>query len=126
MSNGKSMCKKRRVGAARMVGLAGLVAALNALVIAVSASPPLAASFAHSTSERVALIRQAGPVPAQGPNGIMPPSSYVSGRPSESFSRFSFSNLPLNQITAGNLAQYDTIALIQVSTSSLTASEKVA
>ncbi len=123
MSSRTLMSKCRQAGDARMVGLA---AAVTAVLIAVSAAPALAGTLTHSSSERVALIPQAGPVPAQGPNGIMPTSSYVSGRPSESFSRFSFRNLPLNQVTAANLAQYDTIALIQVSTSSLTASEKTA
>lgn len=98
-------------------GLAVLVGAL--------ASSAVAASYMPSSS-RVALIPSNAPNPAKGPNGIMPISSYVSGKPSESFGKFSFSNLGLNQITAANLAKFDTVALIQVATTSLTTAAKTA
>lgn len=111
---------------ARMGVLAGLVTALQVLAVAVLASPAGAATFAHAASQRVALVPQAGPVPAQGPNGIMPTSSVVSGRPTESFSRFRFTDVPLNEVTPAGLAPYDTVALIQVSAGSLTAGARSA
>ena len=110
----------------RTIGLAALLTIMIALLIAGLASSAAAATVANAASQRVALIPQAGPLPAQGANGIMPTSSFVSGRASESFSRFSFHNLALNEVTTANLANYDTIALIQVSTAALTASEKAA
>jgi hypothetical protein len=94
----------------------------------VTAAMPAAAGQlgTHASSQRVALIPQAGPVPAQGPNGIMPTSSYVAGRPSESFARFSFSNLAINQITPAQLANFDTVALIQVPASILSSTARMA
>lgn len=124
MSTRISVPEGRRTSPTRSVGLAALAMVVTVLLIGGLAATARAAT--HAASQRVALIPQAGPVPPQGPNGIMPTSSFVSGRPSESFSRFSFHNLPWNQVTAGNLANYDTIALIQVSTYGLTASEKAA
>ena len=56
----------------------------------------------------------------------MPTSTYVSGRPSESFDKFSFHDVGLNQITSATLSQYDTVALIQVKTSDLTPPAKAA
>jgi hypothetical protein len=105
----------------RFVGVTGLVAALSALALAVAASPSLAA---NSAGQGVALIPEA--VPAQGPNGTMPTSSYVTGFPSESFSRFSFNNVPVNQVPSANLGQYATVALNQVDVNVLPASAKAA
>ena len=56
----------------------------------------------------------------------MPTSSSVSGRPDESFDKFSFSKVPLSQVTSANLSKYDTVALIQVSTASLSSTAKAA
>jgi hypothetical protein len=118
-----SICSERRAGAVRLVSLTGLVVALSALVIAMHTAPALAA---NNASQRVALIPAAGPIPTQGPNGIMPTSSYVSGKPSETFSGFSFSNLALDQVTSANLAKYDTAVLVQVHSSSLSAAAQAA
>lgn len=107
----------------RLVGVTGLVAALSALTLVLWASPSIAA---NNASQRVALIPGPGPIPAQGPNGIMPTSSFVTGYPSETFSSFSFSSVALDQITPANLAKYDTVALVQVRTSSLSPTAKTA
>jgi hypothetical protein len=80
--------------------------------------PSATAATFMSRSEKVALIP--GNVPTQGVQGTMPISSFVSGRPDESFDQFSFSDVHLDQITPATLAQYDTVALIQVSTANLT------
>jgi hypothetical protein len=119
------MSGKRRFGA-RFVRLCVLAISLGALGAAASAPTALAVPFVHSTSNKVALIPQNGPVPASGPDGIMPISAYVTGRPAESFEQFSFSNVALDQITTNRLSQFDTVALIQVKTSDLTASAKSA
>jgi hypothetical protein len=85
-----------------------------------------AAGAAMQSSHNVGLIPGNTPVPGKGPNGIMPISSYVSGLPSESFDKFRFASIGLSQITPGTLAKYDTVALIQVRTSSLTAAARSA
>ena len=114
---------------ARCLGLAGVVTA----AIAISASPAMALSASHN----VLLIPGPGPVPTtgyQGQDGIMPSTSTtVFGRPTESFGKFSFTSLqngvavtPSTQITSATLSKYDTVALIQVSTNSLSASAKAA
>jgi hypothetical protein len=105
--------------------LGALVATVAAFALAVSATPALATTFVHNASQKVALIPQAGPVPSAGP-GMMPTSSYVTGRPSESFNRFQFSNLPVNQITPANLSKFDTVALIQVRSVSLSTRARAA
>lgn len=74
----------------------------------------------------MALIPGPGPIPAANLDGIMPTSSYVTGYPSESFSSFSFSDVPVNQIATTNLAHYDTVALIQVDVNILPKSAKTA
>ena len=104
---------------------AAAVAAILCAPVAAVAAPPAIASATRSSS-KVALIPSNGPVPPDGPDGIMPTSSYVAGRPSESFDKFSFHNVGLNQITSATLSQYDTVALIQVRPSQLTAAAKAA
>jgi hypothetical protein len=56
----------------------------------------------------------------------MPTSQYVSGRPSESFSKFSFTKLAVNDVTSAALSGFDTAVLIQVKTSSLSPTAKAA
>ncbi len=90
------------------------------------AATPAGAVTSMSSSQRVALIPGRGPVPADQGDGIMPTSQYVSGRSDESFSKFSFTSVPLNQITSSELSQFDTVALIQVSASSLSSTAKSA
>lgn len=120
------MLARKGVGTAGLIVRLGALAATLGAMIAVFAAPATATTSVHSISKKVALIPQNGPVPPQGPNGIMPISSFVTGRPTESFDQFSFSNVGLSQITSANLAQYDTVALIQVRTSSLTSTAKAA
>ncbi|HEV7585274.1 MAG TPA: hypothetical protein VGO14_05795, partial [Solirubrobacteraceae bacterium] len=103
-----------------------LTVGLAAASVAVVAVPTQAAAFSHPGSVKVALIPRNGPVPPNGPDGIMPVSAYVSGRPAESFGVFSFSNVPLSQVTTAKLSQFDTVALIQVKVSSLTGSARAA
>lgn len=95
-------------------------------MVAVSVTPAMAVTLLYSKSIKVALIPQRGPVPPYGPDGIMPVASVVTGRPAESFDQFSFTNVPLDQVTPAALAQYDTAVLIQVRTSSLSATAKAA
>jgi hypothetical protein len=109
-----------------MVRRLATVAALAGVVIAALVAQPAQASFLHSSSASVALIAKNGPVPPNGPDGIMPVSGYVSGRPAESFGAFSFSNVPLSQVTSAKLAQFDTVALIQVKVENLSEPAKVA
>lgn len=101
----------------------GVAAFIGCLAFAGAATPALAAG--HSASQKVALIPQAGPLPTQGPNGIFPTSSYVTGYPQETFGE-SFSNMPLAQVTAANLSQYDTAVLNEVHVSSLSTTAKSA
>jgi hypothetical protein len=112
-------------------GLMRRAAAATAILCAsvAAATAPAAGAVSMQSSSKVALIPSNGPVPPAGLNGqdgIMPTSSYVSGRASESFDKFSFHNVGLSQITSANLSQYDTVALIQVKTSQLTAAAKSA
>jgi hypothetical protein len=106
-----------------MFRAAAVAAILCAVVAAVA---PAASASAVQSSTKVALIPGSGPVPPDGPDGIMPTSSYVAGRPSESFDKFSFHDVGLNQITSATLSQYDTVALIQVRTANLTPAAKAA
>ena len=105
----------------RCLTLAGIVAA----AIAFTATP----AMALSSSKNVLLIPGPGPVPATGFNGqdgIMPTSTTVAGKPTESFGKFSFTSLGTGAITSATLSKYDTVALIQVSTKSLSASAQSA
>ncbi len=90
---------------------------------ALSAGPALATPYMAS-SKNVALIPSNNP--GKGVNGIMPISSYVAGEPAESFSKFTFSNVGLNQITPATLSKYDTVALIEVKPSALSSAAKAA
>lgn len=126
---GRGAFRRRRgrswpIGAVRCLGRTGLAVAVTATALVASATPAIAAS-GHSSSQQVALIPQAGPLPAQGPNGIMPTSSNVTGYPNETFNQ-TFSNLSVSQITPANLAKYDTVALIQVRTRALSPAAKSA
>ena len=56
----------------------------------------------------------------------MPTSGIVSGVPADSFSRFTFTNVALSQINSATLAQYDTVVLMEVETSALSAAQKAA
>ena len=103
------------------------VAILSAPLIA--AVPAASASSSMPSSKKVALIPTNGPIPPAGLNGqdgLMPTSSSVSGAPQESFAKFSFSDVPLSQITPAKLAQFDTVALIQVNTTKLSSAAKSA
>ena len=94
-----------------------------------AATAPAASASAMQSSSKVAMIPSSGPVPPVGFNGqdgIMPTSSYVSGRPNESFDKFSFHDVGLNQITSATLSQYDTVALNQVKMADLTAAAQAA
>ncbi len=113
----------RSVSSARLCAL-GL--SISAMIAAPLLAPTAASASAHVASERVALIPRNGPVPPDGPDGIMPVSSSVSGLPGETFSRFSFSNVALNQISPATLSHFDTVALIQVFTANLTPAAKTA
>ncbi len=111
---------------ARITGVTCLAAILGTIAVAVFTSPAMAVTLLHTKSSKVALIPQRGPVPSYGPDGIMPVASIVTGRPAESFDQFSFTNVPLDQVTSATLAQYDTAVLVQVQTSSLSATAKAA
>lgn len=111
---------------ARAVAFVVALIAMAGLPVVASVTPAMAAT--HSSSQKVVLIPGPGPVPpaSNGPFGIMPTSQYVSGRASESFSKFSFTNLPVAQVTSAALSGFDTAVLIQVSTSSLSPAAKAA
>lgn len=103
-----------------------LVSTATAVTAVAMFVPSATAATPMPSSTSVGLIPAAGPVPAQGSQGVMPTTSDVSGRPDESFDRFSFSDVPLNQITPDTLSRYDTVALIQVPTTELSAAAKAA
>jgi hypothetical protein len=108
-----------------VVARAVMSATILAALLALSASP----AWAASSSGKVALIPGAGPNPpagVTGQDGIMPTSQNVSGRTDQSFNKFSFTNVSLSQITPAELAQFDTVALIQVSTGALSPGAKSA
>lgn len=110
--------RARMAIAARCLSLVGVVTA----AIALSAS----SAMALSASRNVLLIPGPGPVPADGPDGIMPTTTSVAGRPSESFGNFNFTSLGNNPITLATLSTYDTVALIQVRTKNLSAQDRTA
>ena len=112
-------------GRARAVAFAVALIALGGVPVVASMTPAMAAT-SHPSSHKVVLIPGPGPVPADQTYGIMPTSKYVSGRPSELFSKFSFTNLPVNQVTSAALSGVDTAVLIQVKTSSLSPGAKAA
>ena len=84
-----------------------------------------AATFMQS-SVNVALIPSNAPPSSPGGLGVMPISSFVTGRPTDSFEKFSFKYVALNNITPATLASFDTVALIQVHTSDLSPAAKAA
>jgi hypothetical protein len=100
-------------------------ATLAVLALALLGTPANAATFMPS-SKQVALIPSNNPPSSPGNLGVMPISSYVSGRPSESFDKFSFKYVALNAITSATLSNFDTVALIQVHTSDLSSAAKAA
>lgn len=128
--SGRRWCSGRQWAVVRRgLSLAGLVGA----AIAISAAP----AVALSSSQKVLLIPGPGPAPAPpgmgSQDGIMPTSTTVAGRSDESFGGFSFTSLqagvpvsPSSPITTATLSKYDTVALIQVHTGSLSASAKAA
>lgn len=103
--------RRRSTVVARCVAAAGILTA----AIALSASPAMALGVSHN----VAVIPSSQPVPAEGqppsqPDGILPTTSDVAGDPAESFSKFSFTNVGLDQITSAELSHFDTVVLNEV------------
>jgi hypothetical protein len=85
--------------------------------------------MALTASHNVALIPSNQPSPPEGHNnqdGILPISTTVAGNVSESFAKFSFTDVGLNQITPAELAKFDTVALNEVRTTDLSTSSKAA
>lgn len=104
--------------AVRCLGLAAAVIA----AFAISTSSAMALPASHN----VLLIPGPGPVPADGPDGVMPTTTAVAGRPSEAFGKFNFTSLGSSPITLATLSNYDTVALIQVRTKNLSTSDRAA
>jgi len=97
--------------AARCLVAAGILTA----AIALSAPPAMALGVSHN----VALIPSSKPFPPEGigpanPDGILPTTSDVAGNPNESFTKFSFTDVPTSQITTAELSQFDTVVLNEV------------
>jgi hypothetical protein len=114
----------RRIGAA-VIARALALATTLVVAAALLCTPSMAATFMQSSSQ-VALIPSNIPPSSPGGLGVMPISSTVSGRPDESFDKFSYKYVALSNITAATLANFDTVALIQVHTSDLTSAAKAA
>jgi hypothetical protein len=110
---------------AAVIGPALVLAATLAIAAALLCTPAMAATFMQS-SNQVALIPSNVPAASPGGLGAMPISSTVSGRSDESFDKFSFKYVALSNITTTTLSSFDTVALIQVHTSDLTAAAKAA
>jgi hypothetical protein len=115
--------RRRSTAVARCVAAAGILTA----AIAFSASPAMALGVSHN----VAVIPSSQPVPAEGqppsqPDGILPTTSDVAGNPAESFSKFSFTNVGLDQITPAELSQFDTVVLNEVKIKAISPSAKAA
>ena len=70
-----------------------LVSMATAVTVVAMFVPSAMAATPMASSTNVGLIPAAGPVPPQGSQGVMPTASDVSGRPDESFGRFSFSDV---------------------------------
>lgn len=75
--------------------------------------------MALGVSHNVAVIPSSQPNPPAGisptfPDAILPTTSDVAGDPSESFTKFSFTNVGLGQINSSELSQFDTVVLNQV------------
>jgi hypothetical protein len=109
----------RSTMAARCLVAAGILTA----AIALSASPAMALGVSHN----VALIPSNQPNPPEGigpahPDGILPISTTVAGKPNESFDKFSFSDVGLSQVTPAELSQFDTVVLNQVRTRAISPS----
>ena len=102
-----------------------VLAAMLVVAAGLPGSPATAATFMQS-SVNVALIPSNAPPSSPGGLGVMPISSFVTGRPTDSFEKFSFKYVALNNITPATLASFDTVALIQVHTSDLSPAAKAA
>jgi hypothetical protein len=109
----------------RAVALAVALIAIGAVSVMASVTPAMAAT-SHPSSNKVVLIPGPGPTPETRLVATMPTSQYVSGRPSESFGKFSFTNLPVSQVTSATLSRFDTAVLIEVNTNSLSPGAKAA
>ncbi len=110
---------------AAVIGRALVLAATLAVAGTLLCTPAMAATFMQSSSQ-VALIPSNIPASSPGGLGVMPISSTVSGRPDESFDKFTFKYVALSNVTTATLASFDTAVLIQVHTSDLTAAAKAA
>jgi hypothetical protein len=110
---------------AAVIGRALVLAATLAVAGTLLCTPAMAAAFMQSSSQ-VALIPSNVPASSPGGLGVMPISSTVSGRPDESFDKFTFKYVALSNITTATLSSFDTAVLIQVHTSDLTAAAKAA
>jgi hypothetical protein len=111
-----------RRGHRRSAVAARCLAAACALTaaFAISTTPAMALTASHN----VALIPSNHPSPPEGlapayPDGILPISTTVAGDSSESFARFSFTDVAVSQITPAELSHFDTVVLNQVRTSAL-------
>ena len=109
--------------AARCLAAAGVLTA----ALAISTTSAMALTVSHN----VALIPSNQPSPPEGiaptyPDGILPISSTVAGNPSESFARFSFTDVAVSQITPAELSNFDTVVLNQIRTRSLSPSAQSA
>src|SRR5215475_650626 len=101
------------------------VVATLAVLVVLASTPATAATFMPS-SDQVALIPSNIPASSPGDLGVMPISSFVTGRPGDSFDKFTFKYLALDNVSTATLASFDTVALIQVHTSDLSAAAKAA
>jgi hypothetical protein len=115
---------------ARRLGTALVVRALLPAATLAALAAALLGASAHAavlpSSHSVALIPSNNPPSSPGNLGVMPISSYVTGRPAESFDKFSYKYVALNAITPATLSNFDTAALIQVRTSDLSSAAKAA
>ena len=114
----------RRLRAA-VIAPAVVLTATLVVAAGLPAAPANAATFMQS-SVNVAVIPSNAPASSPGGLGVMPISSFVTGRSTDSFDKFSFKFLALNNITPATLAGFDTVALIQVRTSDLSPAAKAA
>jgi hypothetical protein len=108
-----------------VIGRGLVLVATLAVAAALLCTPAMAATFMQSSSQ-VALIPSNVPASSPGGLGVMPISSTVTGRPDESFDKSSYKYVALSNITTATLSNFDTVALIQVHTSDLTAAAKAA
>ena len=114
--------RKAEVGFFAVSGIRISLALLVLALVGLGSWGEATALAATQRSNNVALIPSAQGFDA----GLLQTTGTVAGSPEDSFEQFTFSELPVEAIEPGTLAQFDTVVLNEVFTSSLSEAQEQA